>query len=58
MTYCDHGYGRPSGRPRGSNPATYRLGTPGIQSRGTAGRLPGCTPISMVSPQQFMKYPV
>ncbi|MEE8316376.1 MAG: hypothetical protein V3R70_07475 [Syntrophobacteria bacterium] len=26
------------------------------QSRGTAGRLPGGTPIFMVSRQQFMKY--
>ena len=28
MTYCDHGYGRPSWRPRMSVPATYRSGTP------------------------------
>jgi hypothetical protein len=27
------------------------------QSRGTAGRLPGGTPILAVSPQQFMRYP-
>ncbi|MDH3802422.1 MAG: hypothetical protein OEU80_10090 [Deltaproteobacteria bacterium] len=27
------------------------------ESRGTAGRLPGCTPIYEVSRQQFMKYP-
>jgi hypothetical protein len=27
------------------------------QSRGTAGRLPGGTPIFVVSRQQFMKYP-
>ncbi|MEE8316792.1 MAG: hypothetical protein V3R70_09605 [Syntrophobacteria bacterium] len=27
------------------------------QSRGTAGRLPGGTPIFMASRQQFMKYP-
>jgi hypothetical protein len=25
---ADHGYGRPSGRPRVSAPATYRSGTP------------------------------
>ena len=25
---CDRGYGRPSGRPRVSAPATYRSGTP------------------------------
>src|SRR5210317_1182785 len=28
MTCCDHGYGRPSWRPRVSDPATYRSGTP------------------------------
>ncbi len=28
MTCCDHGYGRPSWRPRVSVPATYRSGTP------------------------------
>ena len=28
-------------RPRVSHPATYRSGTPRVQSRGTAGRLPG-----------------
>ena len=28
---CDRGYGRPSGRPRVSDPATYRSGTPRIQ---------------------------
>jgi hypothetical protein len=28
MTCCDHGYGRPSWRPRMSVPATYRLGAP------------------------------
>jgi hypothetical protein len=39
MTYCDHGYGRPSWRPRMSVPATYRSGTPRDQSRGTAGRV-------------------
>ncbi|MGB6380514.1 MAG: hypothetical protein WBG51_05005 [Syntrophobacteria bacterium] len=38
-------------------PATYRSGTPRNQSRGTAGRLPGGTPIFVVSRQQFMKYP-
>ena len=27
-----------------AHPATYRSGTPRIQSRGTAGRLPGGTP--------------
>ena len=27
MTCCDHGYGRPSWRPRVSTPATYRSGT-------------------------------
>ncbi|MGB6375890.1 MAG: hypothetical protein WBG24_04115, partial [Syntrophobacteria bacterium] len=32
-------------RPRVSDPATYRSGTPRHQSRGTAGRLPGGTPI-------------
>ncbi|MEE8315649.1 MAG: hypothetical protein V3R70_03775 [Syntrophobacteria bacterium] len=31
--------------------------TPRNQSRGTAGRLPGDTPIFVVSRQQFMKYP-
>ena len=31
MTCCDHGYGRPSWRPRVSAPATYRLGTPRTQ---------------------------
>jgi hypothetical protein len=31
MAYCDHGYDRPSGRPRLSNPATYRSGTSRIQ---------------------------
>jgi hypothetical protein len=36
---CDRGYGRPSGRPRVSAPATYRSGTPRNQSRGTAGRV-------------------
>ncbi len=45
ITCCDHGYGRPSERPWGSAPATYRLGTPRNQSRGAAGRLPGGTPI-------------
>ncbi|MGB6378362.1 MAG: hypothetical protein WBG24_16745, partial [Syntrophobacteria bacterium] len=30
---------------RVSDPATYRSGTPRHQSRGTAGRLPGGTPI-------------
>jgi len=39
MTCCDHGYGRPSWRPRVSDPATYRSGTPRNQSRGTAGRV-------------------
>jgi hypothetical protein len=38
---CDHGYGRPSGRPRSLAPATYRSDTPRNQSRGTAGRLSG-----------------
>ncbi|MGB6378804.1 MAG: hypothetical protein WBG24_19005, partial [Syntrophobacteria bacterium] len=38
-------------------PATYRSGTPRNQSRGTAGRLPGGTPIFVVSRQQFIKYP-
>ena len=28
MTCCDHGYGRPSLRPRVPAPATYRSGTP------------------------------
>jgi len=28
ITCCDHRYGRPSGRPRVSAPATYRSGTP------------------------------
>ena len=28
MTCCDHGYGRPSWRPRMSAPTTYRSGTP------------------------------
>ena len=28
ITCCDHGYGRPSWRPRVSDPATYRSGTP------------------------------
>jgi hypothetical protein len=28
QTCCDHGYGRPSWRPRVSAPATYRSGTP------------------------------
>jgi hypothetical protein len=31
MTCCDHGYGRPSLRPRVSTPATYRSGTPRTQ---------------------------
>ncbi|MGB6378176.1 MAG: hypothetical protein WBG24_15800 [Syntrophobacteria bacterium] len=31
IAYCDHGYGRSSGRPRVSHPATYRLGTPRVQ---------------------------
>ena len=35
----NRGYGRPSGRPRVSAPATYRSGTPQNQSRGTAGRV-------------------
>jgi hypothetical protein len=39
LTCCDHGYGRPSWRPRVSVPATYRSGTPRDQSRGTAGRV-------------------
>ena len=39
MTCYDHGYGRPSWRPRMSVPATYRSGTPRDQSRGTAGRV-------------------
>jgi len=61
-----------AGRPRVSAAATYRSGTPGNESRGTAGRLPGCppasperagsrwragTPIFMVSRQQFIKHP-
>ena len=29
---CDRGYDRPSGRPRVSDPATYRSGTPRFQS--------------------------
>ncbi|MEJ2363747.1 MAG: hypothetical protein P8075_15370 [Deltaproteobacteria bacterium] len=41
---------------RTSSPATYRSGTPRVQSRGTAGRLPGGTPILTVSRQQFMKH--
>ena len=72
ITCCDHGYGRPSWRPRVSTPATYRSGTPRNQSRGTAGRLPGGppasperagsrwragTPIFVVSRQEFVKYP-
>ncbi len=31
MAYYDHGYGRASVRPRVSDPATYRSGTPRIQ---------------------------
>jgi len=46
-----------AGRPRVSAAATYRSGTPGNESRGTAGRLPGDTPIFMVSRQQFIKHP-
>ncbi|MEJ2427815.1 MAG: hypothetical protein P8075_02675 [Deltaproteobacteria bacterium] len=40
-----------------SHPATYRSGTVRVQSRGTAGRLPGGTTIFTVSRQQFMKHP-
>jgi hypothetical protein len=39
FTCCDHGYGRPSWRPRVSDPATYRTGTLLNQSRGTPGRV-------------------
>ena len=46
-----------AGRPRVSHPATYRSGTPRVQSRGTAGRLPGCTPIFTIWRQQFIKHP-
>jgi len=46
MAYSDHGYGRPYGRPRASDPATYRSGAPRNQSRVTAGRLPGGPPAS------------
>ena len=31
MGYCVRGYGRPYWRPRVSNPATYRSGTPRVQ---------------------------
>jgi hypothetical protein len=31
MAYSDHGYGSPPGRPRVSNPTTYRSGMPRIQ---------------------------
>ncbi|MEE8316262.1 MAG: hypothetical protein V3W07_05035 [Syntrophobacteria bacterium] len=41
-------------RPRVSAPATYRSGT---SRTNPAGRLPGGTPIFVVSRQQFMKYP-
>ena len=30
---ADRGYGRPSGRPRVSHPATYRSGTPQLRFR-------------------------
>ena len=33
---CDRGYGRPSGRPRVSDPATYCSSTPRIQSPAVA----------------------
>jgi len=57
MAYYDHGYGRPSVRPRvflrqaqdKLTLAMYLLGTPRGQSRDTAGRLPGGTPIFVVS---------
>ena len=45
---ADHRYGRPSGRPRVSAPATYRLGTVRVQSRGSAGRVPGGTALFVV----------
>ena len=32
ITCCDRGYERPSERPRMSDPAAYRLGTPRIQT--------------------------
>jgi hypothetical protein len=35
---ADHGYGRPSGRPRVSAPATYRSGTPRNQHPRPSGR--------------------
>jgi hypothetical protein len=57
ITCCDRGYGRPAGRPQMSHLATYRSGTPQLQSRGTAGRLPGGKPIFTVSRLQFMKHP-
>ena len=31
MAYSDHGYGRPSWRPRVLHPAMYRSGTPRVQ---------------------------
>jgi hypothetical protein len=49
-------YGRPSGRPRVSAPATYHTGTetnPAVPRD----ELPGGTPICVVSRQQFMTYP-
>jgi hypothetical protein len=53
---CDRGYGRPSGRPRVSVPATYRSGTetnPAVPRD----ELPGGTSFSTVSRRKFVKYP-
>ena len=44
-------------RPRVLAPATYHSGMSGVQSRGTAGRLPGGPPIFAVSSHQFVKHP-
>ena len=58
MTYCDHGYGRPSWRPRMSVPATYRSGTPRNQLLAVArwhSHLirARCAPLSPASGSQF-----
>jgi len=55
---CDRGYDRPSGRPRVSNPATYRSGTPRVQRPVIArwhGRLHGlATSIREISGLEFI----
>jgi len=61
MAYCDHGYGRPSGRPRvfvrqAQDKITLRR-TFQVRLESNTLRLPGGIPIFVVSPQQFMEHP-